>query len=193
ADCIVAVRLEGREGRLPNRIRLLRPQDLEKRSDAAWLFRLAENLDQLDPFERRRLRIPQEVEPLRDRVGFSLPYAERDRSAAEPFDLREQVVRQPGDGASLERLLERLEQDRAMLLLGSEAEQLDAGSIILLRAGHGEPLHESRQDRLLDDFRSPEGRGAEQVEHLVTLRLASGFDRPPQEQRRVNVVGVLVS
>src|SRR5207249_182925 len=111
----------------------------------AWAVRFPDDLDQLDTLGNGRFGTGDGGERPGERFVAALAYAECDRAAAELGNLGDQFGRQADGAAALECFLEALEQNQAVLLFGGEAEQLDAGAQVLLRAGHGEPLDEARQ------------------------------------------------
>src|SRR5436853_424081 len=83
------------------------------------------------------LRIADARERLRNRVGSALAHREDERAAADLGDLLHQLSRQAGDRAALERFLETDHQKTRRGLIGSGAEEFEAGAIVLLRAGEG--------------------------------------------------------
>src|SRR5205823_11253613 len=95
---------------------------------------------ELDAFDDGCLGIGDRGERLGEGVVAALTDAECNRAAAELGDLGDQLGGKADGAAALERLLETLEQDQAVLALGGETEQLDAGAQVFLRAGLGETL-----------------------------------------------------
>ena len=165
--------------------------ELEQNRDAARPAHLAKDLEELELFGAIGPVVGQFVQRFRDGFGLALTQAERHRLAAISGQGIGQLRRESRDRPARHGRFEPRHQSLDVIGPRRHRQQPRAVGQVAPGSRRGEPPHQPFLDRCPHDRQVPGRTVLEQSQHGLRVAANLCFERPPEQERQVDVACIL--